>query len=1064
MTRAPFMNDPVDTRETMLQQGRALRALARSILRSADDADDVVQDAFATALSSGHEPQRPGWWVRVVQNLARRRLRDRARRDRRHQQHAQLGGEPSAAPDDVVAQVETHRLVADTVLQLGEPYRSALVLRFWHDLPPRAIAQRLGLPVATVKTHLQRGLVELRRRLDAKRSRRDWSFALVPIAWPQLAVGAAGGTSIVAWLHALWMLMNAKLIAGAVAAVVVLGMVVWQPWLTPLAGPAEAERDAVEAVAAASAERPARGAASSDGGAATSDDDTVAVERRAAAAVERTCMVVGRIVLPGGVPAAPGRVRFVDRFERQAELAAATADDGTFAVAVPRGSSWLRYSWALADAPGFAVRQLALDSDVNDRIVDDRLDLGTFELERGVAVAGRVVEADGSPLRQRVRLLAWDPGYSGSWPAMNEGRTVGFVDPDGTFALDERWSANASGRWLLCAVGPSGVGWTELAFAAGQELLDPAEIRLLAGGGVDVRVVDGDGEPLGGVEVFAVPYFAPIGLEPMWPASTASYGLAARGEVATLLLRSTDVDGRASFRNLPRRDDERVREANRSKNLKRAMIVVARKQGLITAIAECDPAADAATMVELRLLAQRRVTVFGRVMTGDGAAVPGVRVRYNGREGEAVSDAAGRFELAATEQSRNDVWFLLEGDDVPLRHERVALPPEGERVEHDFVVELRSPVHGRVIDQFGEPVAGVELSLGRDGGTFYSSVPERTGDDGVFAFPDALPSHDLLWIRAPEPKTGWRPLHRQQVTQRDGEVVQLHRLPGPFVDLTLQVVDGQSGALLSPSEVDLFPLHGTSRDYGVALQPTLALGAVSAPGLRVGRYRAIVRTGDGHTAMHDFELPATAPQHTERVELWPTTAAVFTVDVGAVPAAQLAALDGETVLASLDGPGDLHSYLVDDDGKPLGYTPNTGVVQIGGKLSFRLEGVPCNALLQLRLVGKPLCGEAWFSVAPGDVAQVVVKAQPFGDVVVVGAFAARPGTLEFDLRDGDAWRPFLVRNNHVDARGEDASHYRCAVGEHRFRARLWPWADGQVDERTGTFVVRAGETTTVTLD
>ncbi|MCB9878429.1 MAG: sigma-70 family RNA polymerase sigma factor [Planctomycetes bacterium] len=1058
------MNDPADTPETMLQQGRALRALARSILRSADDADDVVQDAFATALSSGHEPQRPGWWVRVVQNLARRRLRDRARQQRRHDQHAQLGGEPSAAPDDVVAQVETHRLVADTVLQLGEPYRTALVLRFWHDLPPRAIAQRLGLPVATVKTHLQRGIAELRRRLDARRSRRDWVLALAPIAWPQLAVGAAGGTSFAACLHALWMLMNAKLIAGAVAAVVVLGLLVWQPWGAPLPAPATAAvADGATAPASSGGSGAGAAAAPMAGEVAAAGGDAP-VERTAAPADERTCMVVGRIVLPGGVPASPGRVRFVDRFERQAELAAATADDGTFAVAVPRGTSWLRFTWALADAPGFAVRQLALDSDVNDRIADDRLDLGTFVLERGVAVSGRVVEADGSPLRERVRLLAWDPGYSGSWPAMAEGRTVGFVDPDGAFVLDDRWSANASGSWVLCAVGPSGVGWADLAFAAGQELLDPVQIRLLTGGGVDVRVVDSDGAPLGGVEVVAIPHFAPIGLEPMWQASYARNGLTARGEVASLLARRTDVDGRASFRNLPRRDDERVRDANRSNNLGPAMICVARKAGLVTAIADCDPAADAATMVELTLLRQRRVAVFGRVTTGDGVAVPGVRVRYNGREGEAVSDAAGRFELAATEQSRNDVWLLLEGEDVPLRHERVELPPEGDRVEHDFVVELRSPVHGRVIDQFGEPVAGVELSLGRDGGTFYSSVPERTGDDGVFAFPDAVPSHDLLWIRAPEPQTGWRPLHQQQVTQRDGEVVRLHRLPGPFVDLTLQVVDGESGAALSPSEVDLFPLHGSSRDYGVVLHPSLALGAVTAPALRIGRYRAIVRTGDGHTAMHDFELPAAAPQHTERVELWPTTSAVFTVDLGAVPAVQLAALDGETVLASLDGPGDLHSYLVDDDGKPLGHTPNTGSVHIGGKLSFRLEGVPCNAPLRLRLLGKPLCGESWFSVAPGEVAQVVVKAQPFGDVVVVGAFAARPGTLEFDLRDGGAWRAFLVRNNHGEARGEDASHHRCAVGEHRFRARLWPADGGEVVERTGTFVVRADETTTVTLD
>ena len=48
-----------------------------------------------------------------------------------------------------------------------------MLVRFFEDLPPRAIAARLGLGVDTVKTRLERGLVALRARLDRVRRSPD---------------------------------------------------------------------------------------------------------------------------------------------------------------------------------------------------------------------------------------------------------------------------------------------------------------------------------------------------------------------------------------------------------------------------------------------------------------------------------------------------------------------------------------------------------------------------------------------------------------------------------------------------------------------------------------------------------------------------------------------------------------------------------------------------------------------------------------------------------------------------------------------------------------------------
>src|SRR5262245_21501862 len=327
-----------DTASELLAQGRALRALARSILRGTDGADDVVQEAFATELATRAPAQnRAGWLTRVVQNLARRRLRELARRRHRHASLPPPATAPAA--DDVLAQVEVHRLVADAVLQLGEPYRRALVLRFWHDLPPRAIARRLGMPVATVKTHLQRGLAELRQRLDRRTGdRRTWLAALVPIAHPELAAGAVAASPAGLLTTAALLVMNSKLVVFALAAGLCVVALLWQPWSPP-------RLPAVDQAAAGRID-PAHGdvgdarsgALPADTAPASAAAANEALRRTAAGADERTCTVVGRIVTADDRPVAGARIRLailVDS-ERTPLSAAAAAADGTFALAVPR--------------------------------------------------------------------------------------------------------------------------------------------------------------------------------------------------------------------------------------------------------------------------------------------------------------------------------------------------------------------------------------------------------------------------------------------------------------------------------------------------------------------------------------------------------------------------------------------------------------------------------------------------------------------------------------------------------------------------------------------------------
>ena len=55
----------------------------------------------------------------------------------------------------------------DALRDLPERQRTCLVLRYYDELGPDAIAETLGISRNSVKTHLQRGLAALEDRLAA---------------------------------------------------------------------------------------------------------------------------------------------------------------------------------------------------------------------------------------------------------------------------------------------------------------------------------------------------------------------------------------------------------------------------------------------------------------------------------------------------------------------------------------------------------------------------------------------------------------------------------------------------------------------------------------------------------------------------------------------------------------------------------------------------------------------------------------------------------------------------------------------------------------------------------
>jgi RNA polymerase sigma-70 factor (ECF subfamily) len=160
------------------------RRLARRLVKDDHLAEDLVQDAYAAALV--HPPLQAGsiraWLRSVVRNLAAQSHRSGERRRTREElvQHERT----HAAAEDLVEQAELQQQLVQAVLQLPERYRTVVLLRFFDGLPPREIAKRLGVPVATVQSQLNRGLQKLREKLDPLYGddRRAWLAVMIHFA------------------------------------------------------------------------------------------------------------------------------------------------------------------------------------------------------------------------------------------------------------------------------------------------------------------------------------------------------------------------------------------------------------------------------------------------------------------------------------------------------------------------------------------------------------------------------------------------------------------------------------------------------------------------------------------------------------------------------------------------------------------------------------------------------------------------------------------------------------------------------------------------------------------
>lgn len=169
--------------ETLLRHQDWVRALARSLVADPARADDVAQQTMLEAIEKApREIRHPkGWLAQVAKNAARAFARSDRRRAKREQQVAK-SDVTHAGPSEAAERVAAHKSVVDALFELEEPYHTVVMLRYFEDLEPAQIAEQVGRPVSTVRTQVQRGLAQMRDKLDNRfGDRQAWLGALLPL-------------------------------------------------------------------------------------------------------------------------------------------------------------------------------------------------------------------------------------------------------------------------------------------------------------------------------------------------------------------------------------------------------------------------------------------------------------------------------------------------------------------------------------------------------------------------------------------------------------------------------------------------------------------------------------------------------------------------------------------------------------------------------------------------------------------------------------------------------------------------------------------------------------------
>ncbi|MBI5433595.1 MAG: sigma-70 family RNA polymerase sigma factor [Planctomycetes bacterium] len=657
----------------LARETEMLRRIARGVLFEPALAEDAVQDAWLAALRSPHGTVTGGWLGETVKRVARGIRRRETRIAAR--ERAAPRRDDSASAAETAERIELLRTLLAALHELDEPYRTAVRLRLLDDLPPREIAERLNLPVETVRTHVRRGVERMRAKLDREhRARRDGREAFLSALVPLVGVDTLkAGLAAHAGLGTLGgVLVSAKL-KWLAACIVIAALGVW--WRSSSAERASIESDAEASVAALGAPELATEASRNAETELRAPEDDIATraDARAAAGTDRESWRVSGSALLGRKTPMPHetvkltiRRGYGDDGEVLVERELVTNDVGVFELALERPTCGVTVH-ASGRSPDFAV--------FSDRRwcppgESAPTGLAVAFYPRDATIRGRVVELDGTPIH-RARVVGFGAEeVSTDEHGEFESRTSSLASPT---MLEVSEDAHLSRRISVDVARPGAV--------------DGVEIPLERGARIFGRVLSEDGRPLGG---------ATITTSYSWSTNTTS-----------------DADGRFEFRNTPRSPGR--------------YLVTAEVDGApVSAVERDDPEPP---QEEIVLVAHSTRPIEGRLVDENGAPVAAATITARlgwSREFRVPSDDLGLFRFGAV--ARVEHALSVEKLGFARVVTTLAVDADGPL---ELVLGHGRTLRGVVRGEDGRPIAGVSVATRIDGHPNYQQSV-RSGVDGTF--------------------------------------------------------------------------------------------------------------------------------------------------------------------------------------------------------------------------------------------------------------------------------------------------------------------------------------------
>jgi RNA polymerase sigma-70 factor (ECF subfamily) len=158
--------DSTAVEHCLAHYGGLVWTLARRLSPTLSDAEDAVQEIFLQLWQQAdrYDPA-CGSEATFVAMIARRRLIDRLRRRQSRAVEMPLDNAASDVSSKTIDWAEVSDEVAfirQQMVKLKPDEQQVLSLALEHDLPQTEIADRLRMPLGTVKSHARRGLIRLR--------------------------------------------------------------------------------------------------------------------------------------------------------------------------------------------------------------------------------------------------------------------------------------------------------------------------------------------------------------------------------------------------------------------------------------------------------------------------------------------------------------------------------------------------------------------------------------------------------------------------------------------------------------------------------------------------------------------------------------------------------------------------------------------------------------------------------------------------------------------------------------------------------------------------------------